>query len=56
MVHVRLEEDLHRRLRILVATADESIQEFVSHLILREVERCESNEQGPSFDTEEPKS
>lgn len=39
MVHVRLTEDLHRRLRVLVAARDETIQDFLSSLVAREVER-----------------
>lgn len=39
MVHVRLTEDLHRRLRVLVAARDETIQDFLSALVAREVER-----------------
>lgn len=44
MVHVRLEEELHRRLRILVAAEDESIQEFVSKLIEREIGERETGQ------------
>lgn len=39
MVHVRLNEDLHRRLRVLVAARDETIQVFLATLVAREVER-----------------
>jgi predicted transcriptional regulator len=39
MVHVRLSEDLHRRLRVLVAARDETIQVFLATLVAREVER-----------------
>lgn len=38
MVHVRLTEDMHRRLRILVASRDETIQCFLAKLVAREVE------------------
>jgi len=37
MVHVRLDEDLHRRLRVFVAARDLSIQEWVASVIAREV-------------------
>ncbi len=37
MVHVRLDEDLHRCLRVFVAVRDLSIQEWVASLIAREV-------------------
>ena len=39
MVHVRLPEELHRHLRVLVAARDETIQDFLSALVAREVER-----------------
>lgn len=39
MVHVRLPEELHRRLRVLVAARDETIQDFLAALVAREVER-----------------
>lgn len=37
MVHVRLDEELHRRLRVYVASRDLSIQEWVASIIAREV-------------------
>jgi predicted HicB family RNase H-like nuclease len=37
MVHVRLDQELHRRLRVYVATRDLSIQEWVASIIAREV-------------------
>jgi hypothetical protein len=39
MVHVRLDEETHKQLRILVAHRDTTIQRFVNDLIRREVER-----------------
>ena len=37
MVHVRLEPDLHRRLRIVVAADDASVQEWMVELIEKTV-------------------
>jgi predicted HicB family RNase H-like nuclease len=38
MVHVRIGDQLHRRLRIFVASNDLSIQQWLSELISRELE------------------
>ncbi len=37
LIHVRLDEKTHRRLKILVAQRTTTIQELVEDLILREV-------------------
>lgn len=37
MVHVRLEPDLHRRLRIVVAAEDTSVQEWMVQLVEKAV-------------------
>lgn len=39
MVHVRLSEELHVRLRVLVAVRDETIQDFLATLVAREIDR-----------------
>jgi len=41
MIHVRLKEDIHKRLRVQVAEHDISIQEWVATLIERELDRIE---------------
>ncbi len=42
MIHVRLPEELHRHLRVYVAEQDTTIQEWVSSLIQREIDRLNS--------------
>lgn len=37
MVHVRLEPDLHRRLRIIVAAEDTSVQDWMAQLVEKAV-------------------
>ncbi len=37
MVHVRLEPDLHRRLRIVVAAEDTSVQDWMAQLVEKAV-------------------
>lgn len=37
MVHVRLEPDLHRRLRIVVAADDTSVQDWMAQLVEKAV-------------------
>lgn len=37
MVHVRLEPDLHRRLRIVVAAKDTSVQDWMVQLVEKAV-------------------
>ena len=37
MVHVRLEPDLHRRLRIVVAAEDTSVQDWMVQLVEKAV-------------------
>ncbi len=37
MVHVRLEPDLHRKLRIVVAAEDTSVQTWVAQLVQKAV-------------------
>ena len=43
MIHIRLDGDTHRQLRIIVTKKDTTIQQLVNDLILREVGR--SNKQ-----------
>ena len=38
MIHIRLDEQIHRQLRILVAQKSTTIQQLVRELIRREVE------------------
>jgi hypothetical protein len=39
MIHIRLDEQTHKQLRILVAHRDTTIQQLVNDLVRREVER-----------------
>ena len=39
MVHVRLSEDLHKRLRVKVAEEDTTLQDWVAMAIKRELDR-----------------
>lgn len=39
MIHVRLPEELHRKLRIRTAETDVTIQEYVVSVLKRELER-----------------
>ena len=39
MIHIRLDEQIHRQLRILVAQQGTTIQQLVNDLVRREVER-----------------
>jgi hypothetical protein len=39
MIHVRLDEQTHKLLRILVAQRDTTIQQLVNGLVRREVEK-----------------
>jgi predicted HicB family RNase H-like nuclease len=39
MIHIRLPEEVHKRLRIRVAELDTTIQEWVEKLITRVLER-----------------
>lgn len=48
MVHVRLDPELHRRLRIVVASEDTSIQDWLSNAVERAVVNAwPSISQGP---------
>jgi len=38
MIHIRLDEQTHKQLRILVAHQDTTIQQLVNDLVRREVE------------------
>lgn len=38
MIHVRLNEDEHRRLRVVIAEKRTTIQRFVSELVKRELD------------------
>lgn len=40
MVHVRLDPELHRRLRIVVASEETSIQDWLSDAVERAVDRA----------------
>lgn len=42
MIHIRLAPEDHRRLRILVAGRDTTIQDWVQAVVLKELERQES--------------
>ena len=39
MVHVRLQEQLHKRLRIQVAEGDTTLQDWVAEVIEKELDR-----------------
>ena len=39
MIHVRITDDLHKRLRIKAAELDTTIQDWVGELIARELEK-----------------
>lgn len=39
MIHIRLDEQMHKKLRILVAHKDTTIQQLVNDLIRREVDK-----------------
>ena len=39
MIHIRLDEQIHKQLRILVAQKDTTIQQLVNDLVRREVKR-----------------
>lgn len=39
MIHIRLPEELHRKLRIRAAETDVTIQEYVVSVLKRELER-----------------
>jgi len=39
MIHIRLDQQTHKQLRILVAQRDTTIQQLVNDLVRREVER-----------------
>ena len=41
MLHIRLDPDLHRRLRIIVASEDMTLQKWITRLLIREIERLE---------------
>lgn len=42
MIHIRLPEDVHKRLRIRVAELDTTIQDWVSSLIRKVLNRVET--------------
>lgn len=42
LIHIRLSEDVHRRLRIRAAELDTSIQKWVSELIEKELSKSKS--------------
>ena len=43
MVHVRLDPDLHRRLRIVVAAEDTSLQDWLSRIVVKAVNKRRPN-------------
>ncbi len=43
MIHVRLDRETHRKLRVRVAEKDVSIQELVTHLIAEELARYDAS-------------
>jgi len=42
MIHIRLSEDVHKRLRIRVAELDTTIQDWVAKLVKTVLDRVES--------------
>ncbi len=48
MIHVRLSDEAHRRLRILAAELDTSIQKWVEAIVTRELERYEKGKERKS--------
>jgi hypothetical protein len=42
MIHIRLPEELHKRLRVRVAELDTTIQDWVTKLVSKVLERVES--------------
>jgi predicted HicB family RNase H-like nuclease len=47
MIHIRLSEALHKRLRIRVAELDTTIQDWVAETIEKELNRHEENTETP---------
>lgn len=39
MIHIRLPETLHKRLRILTAELDTTIQKWVAEIVIKELEK-----------------
>ncbi len=50
MIHVRLPEALHKRLRILVAKLDTSMQDWVSATVEKAVEKQEREKAEQDYD------
>jgi predicted HicB family RNase H-like nuclease len=46
MIHVRLPEDMHKKVRIRAAETDQTIQEWVFEAIKRKLERKELKKHG----------
>lgn len=44
MIHIRLDEEVHKRLRIVAAEKDVSIQELVTSLIERDIKPSRDRE------------
>jgi hypothetical protein len=42
MIHIRLPEELHKRLRVRVAELDTTIQDWVTKLVSKVLERVET--------------
>jgi len=48
MIHVRLPEAMHKRIRIRAAESDQTIQDWVFEAIKRELQR-QGSEDGPAY-------
>jgi predicted HicB family RNase H-like nuclease len=48
MIHIRLSQDVHKRLRIRAAELDTSIQEWVAQTVIRELDRQEGRKRSAS--------
>ena len=46
MIHIRLPEDLHKKVRIRAAESDKTIQDWVVQVISRNIERENSEKMG----------
>ena len=51
MIHIRISEKTHKKLRIRVAEEDTTIQDWVSGLILRAVDISKRNRRGKKTET-----
>ncbi len=48
MIHIRLSDEAHRRLRILAAELDTSIQKWVEGIVTKELEKYERGKERKS--------